>query len=89
MIFFYFTLFILGYPIDKELFNPTVRPLLLTLGDEKVVTLNGFKMLSYLTQLFPNEFTELLCEQLYLILEKLLEKLVAAHKANLGKGLFI
>ncbi|XP_050299225.1 transcription-associated protein 1 isoform X2 [Anthonomus grandis grandis] len=79
--------FIAGYPIDKELFNPTVRPLLMTLGDEKVVTLNGFKMLSYLTQLFPNEFNELLCEQLYLILEKLLEKLVAAHKANLESGI--
>ncbi|XP_066149283.1 transcription-associated protein 1 isoform X2 [Euwallacea fornicatus] len=77
--------FIAGYPIQKELFNPTVRPLLMTLGDEKV-TLNGFKMLSYLTQLFPNEFNEKLCDQLYQILEKLLEKITVAYKAAAESG---
>ncbi|CAG9767854.1 unnamed protein product [Ceutorhynchus assimilis] len=78
--------FISGSTVYKDLFNPRVRPLLLTLGDEKVVTLNGFKMLSYLTQLFPNEFNEKLCEQLYLILEKVLEKLSTAYKAGTEGG---
>lgn len=78
--------FITGHPIDKEIFSPMIRPLLLTLGDEKVVTLNGVKMLSYLTQLFPNGFNEeLLCAQLYIILESLLGKLTAAYKAAQGK----
>lgn len=76
--------FIAGYPVEKELY-PTVRPLLMTLGDDKVVTLNGFKMLSYLTQLFPNEFKAKLCEQLYMILKKLLDKLTTSYKTNAGK----
>uniref|UniRef100_A0AAR5Q8F1 FAT domain-containing protein n=1 Tax=Dendroctonus ponderosae TaxID=77166 RepID=A0AAR5Q8F1_DENPD len=79
--------FIAGHQIDKEIFSPMIRPLLLTLGDEKVVTLNGVKMLSYLTQLFPNGFNEeLLCSQLYIILESLLGKLTAAYKAAQESG---
>ncbi|KAJ8954217.1 hypothetical protein NQ318_005812 [Aromia moschata] len=74
--------FIAGYPVEKELVHPTVRPLLMTLGDVKNLTLNGVKMLSYLTQLFPNVFNEKLCEQLLGILGKLMENLTNAHKAN-------
>lgn len=61
-----------------------MRPLLLTLGDVKNLTLNGVKMLSYLTQLFPLEFNEKLCEQLMEILKQLLENLVQIQK---GKNL--
>lgn len=59
-----------------------MRPLLLTLGDTKSLTLNGVKMLSYLTQLFPLEFTEKLCEQLLEILKQLFENLVQLYKGN-------
>lgn len=72
--------FISGYQVEKELVHQTMRPLLLTLGDIKNLTLNNIKMLSYLTQLFPLEFNEKLCEQLLEILKQLLEALVQAHK---------
>ncbi|KAF7269505.1 transcription-associated protein Nipped-A isoform X2 [Rhynchophorus ferrugineus] len=74
--------FIAGYSVKKELVLQTVRPLLMTLGDVKTLTLNGVKMLSYLTQLFPNVFNEKLCEQLL----KILENLTASYKGNLDTG---
>ncbi|KAL3270789.1 hypothetical protein HHI36_021313 [Cryptolaemus montrouzieri] len=76
--------FIAGYPVEKELVHPTVRPLLMTLGDVKNLTLNGVKMLSYLTQLFPLVFNEKLCEQLLEILKKLLDNLTNSHKTSTG-----
>ncbi|KAK9874414.1 hypothetical protein WA026_002761 [Henosepilachna vigintioctopunctata] len=76
--------FIAGYPVEKELVHPTVRPLLMTLGDFKNLTLNSVKMLSYLTQLFPLVFNEKLCEQLLQILERLLENLVNIYKGSAG-----
>lgn len=50
-------------------------PFLKTLSDARNLTLNGLKMLSYLTQLFPLAFTELLCEQLLENLKLLLDNL--------------
>ncbi|KAI4454767.1 ataxia telangiectasia mutated atm -related [Holotrichia oblita] len=72
--------FISGYQMEKELVHKTMRPLLMTLGDVKSLTLNGLKMLSYLTQLFPMVFNEKLCEQLLDILTELLDNLVNIHK---------
>jgi transformation/transcription domain-associated protein len=76
--------FIAGYPVNKDLVYQTVKPLLLTLGDAKNLTLNGVKMLSYLTQLFPLTFNENLCEQLLELLKQLLENLTNAHKGSTG-----
>lgn len=59
----------------------------MTLGDVKNLTLNGVKMLSYLTQLFPNEFNEKLCEQLLEILKQLMENLKNSNKVAQGKSL--
>lgn len=56
----------------------------MTLGNEKNLTLNGFKMLSYLTQLFPNVFNEKLCEQLLEILKELMENLSNSYKTASG-----
>lgn len=74
--------FISGYQMEKELVHKTMRPLLMTLGDVKSLTLNGLKMLSYLTQLFPMVFNEKLCEQLLDILTELLDNLVNIHKCK-------
>ncbi|XP_072379030.1 transcription-associated protein 1 [Diabrotica undecimpunctata] len=76
-----------GYPIDSKLVYTTVRPLLLTLGDVKTLTLNGVKMLSYLTQLFPHVFKEKLCEQLLAFLNELMKNLKENYKNNQGNGL--
>jgi transformation/transcription domain-associated protein len=59
-----------------------MRPLLMTLGDYRSLSLNGAKRLSYLTQLFPSSFNEKLCEQLLQHLRKLLEVAILAHKGN-------
>jgi len=59
-----------------------MRPLLMTLGDYRSLSLNGAKRLSYLTQLFPSSFNEKLCEQLLQHLKKLLEVAILAHKGN-------
>ncbi|KAF5284945.1 hypothetical protein FQA39_LY16900 [Lamprigera yunnana] len=76
--------FISGYQVEKEMIHQTMRPLLLTLGDVKNLTLNGVKMLSYLTQLFPNEFNEKLCQQLLEILKELVNNVVQGHKVATG-----
>lgn len=57
----------------------------MTLGDVKNLTLHGVKMLSYLTQLFPNEFNELLCQHLMGILKELMENLKNSNKATQGE----
>lgn len=59
-----------------------MRPLLLTLGDYRNLTLNGTKRLSYLTQLFPSMFNEKLCEQLLQHICKMLEISIAANKGK-------
>ncbi len=47
-----------------EMVHQQMRPLLLMLGDYRSLTLNRIQVLSSLTQLFPNTFSEKLCEQL-------------------------
>lgn len=59
-----------------------MRPLLLTLGDYRNLTLNGTKRLSYLTQLFPSMFNEKLCEQLLQHICKMLEISIATNKGK-------
>lgn len=59
-----------------------MRPLLLTLGDYRNLTLNGTKRLSYLTRLFPSMFNEKLCEQLQQHICKMLENSIAANKGK-------
>ncbi len=56
--------FISGFTIDMEIVHGAMRPLLLNLGDFRNITLNVIRVLSSLTQLFPNTFNEKLCEQL-------------------------
>lgn len=59
-----------------------MRPLLLTLGDYRNLTLNGTKRLSYLTQLFPSMFNEKLCEQLLQHIKKMLDNSITANKGQ-------
>nr|XP_022907724.1 transformation/transcription domain-associated protein [Onthophagus taurus] len=77
-------IFIGGYQMEKDVIHKTMRPLLMTLGDTKSLTLNGLMLLSYLTQLFPKAFNEKLCEQLLEILKELLENLVSSPKPATG-----
>ncbi|XP_044261128.1 transcription-associated protein 1 [Tribolium madens] len=80
--------FLAGYQVNKDLVYQTIKPFLLTLGDAKNLTLNGVKMLSYLTQLFPLNINESLCEQLLellkQLLKQLLENLTNSHKVSNG-----
>ncbi|KAJ9592433.1 hypothetical protein L9F63_015849, partial [Diploptera punctata] len=78
--------FIAGFQIDMEMVHTVMRPLLLTLGDYRNLSLNGAKRLSYLTQLFPSSFNEKLCEQLLQHLKKLLEVAILAHKSVSKSG---
>lgn len=59
-----------------------MRPLLLTLGDYRNLTLNGTKRLSYLTRLFPSMFNEKLCEQLLQHICKMLELSIQSNKGK-------
>ena len=72
--------FIAGFQIDMESVHATMRPMLLTLGDHRNLSLNCVRRLSYLTQLFPSTFSITLCEQLLQHLKKLLENLIQANK---------
>ncbi|XP_023247442.1 transformation/transcription domain-associated protein [Copidosoma floridanum] len=72
--------FIAGFQIEMESVHAIMRPMLLTLGDHRNLSLNCVKRLSYLTQLFPSTFSITLCEQLLQHLKKLLENLIQAHK---------
>lgn len=78
--------FISGFQIDMEVVHTVMRPLLMTLGDYRSLSLNGAKRLSYLTQLFPSSFNEKLCEQLLQHLRKLLEVAILAHKGVSKNG---
>ncbi|KAI4484537.1 hypothetical protein M0804_007103 [Polistes exclamans] len=72
--------FIAGFQIEMESVHLIIRPMLLTLGDHRNLTMNCVKRLSYLTQLFPSTFSITLCEQLLQHLKKLLEHLIQAQK---------
>ncbi|XP_043599030.1 transformation/transcription domain-associated protein isoform X1 [Bombus pyrosoma] len=78
--------FIAGFQIDMQSVHAIMRPMLLTLGDHRNLSLNCVKRLSYLTQLFPSTFSTALCEQLLQHLKKLLENLIQAHKGISKSG---
>lgn len=78
--------FISGHPVEMEHVHTTIRPMLLTLGDHRNLSLNCVKRLSYLTQLFPSTFSITLCEQLLQHLKKLLENLIQAQKGIVKSG---
>ncbi|XP_028982080.1 transformation/transcription domain-associated protein [Diachasma alloeum] len=78
--------FIAGFQIEMENVHSIMRPMLLTLGDHRNLSLNCVKRLSYLTQLFPSTFSITLCEQLLQHLRKLLENLIQAHKGVSKSG---
>lgn len=65
--------FNVGMQIDKKEIHNCIRPLLLTLGDHRNLTLSATKRLSYFTQLFPQMFNEKLSEQILQLCQKLLE----------------
>ncbi|XP_012223234.1 transformation/transcription domain-associated protein isoform X2 [Linepithema humile] len=73
-------MFIAGFQIEMESVHTIMRPMLLTLGDHRNLSLNCVRKLSYLTQLFPSTFSITLCEQLLQHLKKLLENLIQSHK---------
>ncbi|XP_028033958.1 transcription-associated protein 1 isoform X2 [Bombyx mandarina] len=74
--------FLSGFQIDMEMVHPVMRPLLLTLGDHRHLSVNGAKRLSYLTQLFPSTFSEKLCEQLLQLLKKLLDYSIQTNRGG-------
>lgn len=74
--------FLSGFQIDMEMVHPVMRPLLLTLGDHRNLSVNGAKRLSYLTQLFPSTFSEKLCEQLLQLLKKLLDYSIQTNRGE-------
>ncbi|XP_026322829.1 transcription-associated protein 1 isoform X2 [Hyposmocoma kahamanoa] len=74
--------FLAGFQIDMEMVHPVMRPLLLTLGDHRNLSVNGAKRLSYLTQLFPSTFSEKLCEQLLQLLKKLLDYSIQTNRGG-------
>ncbi|XP_030041101.2 transcription-associated protein 1 isoform X2 [Manduca sexta] len=74
--------FLSGFQIDMEIVHPVMRPLLLTLGDHRHLSVNGAKRLSYLTQLFPSTFSEKLCEQLLQLLKKLLDYSIQTNRGG-------
>lgn len=73
-----------GHPVKKELVHQCVKPLLEKLSDPKALTLHQVKMLSYLTQLFPNVFNEKL-EQLLEVLQTFMEDVSQVYRTNQGK----
>lgn len=74
--------FVQGYQVDKELLHSSLRPLLLTLGDHRNLTLNSVKRLSYLAQLFPTMFNEKFCETLLEIVKKMIQISITSNKGN-------
>lgn len=74
--------FISGYSVERESLLGHLRPLFSTLGDHRTMTLNNVKQLSYLTQLFPNMFTEKLSEQLLEIIKRLISYSITNNQGN-------
>lgn len=63
-----------------------MRPLLLTLGDHRNLSLTATKRLSYFTQLFPQMFNEKLSEQILQHCQKILEMSITTHKSSTNQG---
>lgn len=61
-----------------------IRPLLLTLGDHRNLSLSATKRLSYFTQLFPQMFNEKLSEQILQHCQKILEITVYKYSNQVG-----
>ncbi|KAG5328830.1 TRRAP protein, partial [Acromyrmex heyeri] len=78
--------FIAGYQLDMESVHTMMRPMLLTLGDHRNLSLNCVRRLSYLTQLFPSTFSVTLCEQMLQHVKKFLENLIQSHKGISKSG---
>ncbi|XP_017462467.1 PREDICTED: transcription-associated protein 1 [Rhagoletis zephyria] len=78
--------FISGIHIDKEKVHAGMRPLLLTLGDHRNLSLTATKRLSYFTQLFPQMFNEKLSEQILQHCQKILEMSISSHKSSTNQG---
>ncbi|XP_071811547.1 transformation/transcription domain-associated protein-like isoform X3 [Apostichopus japonicus] len=74
--------FIAGHPVEKDLIHTNVRPLLLKLGDHRSLTLNIIQRLHSLTELFPDAFSEKLCEQMLTHLKKWMEATILAQKTS-------
>ncbi|XP_077979126.1 transformation/transcription domain-associated protein-like [Glandiceps talaboti] len=74
--------FISGAQIDTDLVHTSMRPLLLTLGDYRSLTLNVIQRLYSLTQLFPNTFNERLCDQLLAHLKKWMDVSIISQKGG-------
>ncbi|XP_074658755.1 transformation/transcription domain-associated protein-like [Tubulanus polymorphus] len=72
--------FIDGNAMEMETVHTAMRPLLLMLGDYRSLNLNVIQRLSYLTQLFPNTFSERLCDQLLTHLKKWMDKAITEQK---------
>ncbi|TMW44508.1 hypothetical protein DOY81_004448 [Sarcophaga bullata] len=77
-----------GIQIDKKEVHNCIRPLLLTLGDHRNLTLTATKRLSYFTQLFPQMFNEKLSEQILQLCRKLLEISIQICKQGQQGGNF-
>ncbi|XP_011636974.1 transformation/transcription domain-associated protein [Pogonomyrmex barbatus] len=78
--------FISGFQLDMESVHSMMRPMLLTLGDHRNLSLNCVRRLSYLTQLFPSTFSVTLCEQMLQHVKKFLENLIQSHKGISKSG---
>lgn len=78
--------FIAGFQLDMESVHTMMRPMLLTLGDHRNLSLNCVRRLSYLTQLFPSTFSVTLCEQMLQHVKKFLENLIQSQKGISKSG---
>lgn len=78
--------FIAGAPVDGELVRTVMRPLLLSLGDYRMMDMITTKRFYYLAELFPSTFNEKFCEQMMQHLRKLLEVQATIHKTLSKNG---
>ncbi|XP_025986851.1 transformation/transcription domain-associated protein [Solenopsis invicta] len=78
--------FIAGFQLEMESIHTMMRPMLLTLGDHRNLSLNCVRRLSYLTQLFPSTFSVTLCEQMLQHVKKFLENLIQSRKGTSKSG---
>lgn len=78
--------FITGAPVDSELVRTMMRPLLLSLGDYRMMDMITTKRFYYLAELFPSTFNEKFCEQMMQHLRKLLEVQATIHKTLSKNG---
>uniref|UniRef100_A0A146L0J1 Transformation/transcription domain-associated protein n=6 Tax=Lygus hesperus TaxID=30085 RepID=A0A146L0J1_LYGHE len=78
--------FVAGAQIDMNAVHEIMRPLLSTLGNYRNINLSGARRLSYLVQLFPSSFNEMLCEHLKKHLQELLENMMQTQKGISKNG---